>query len=165
MILRACKALVVFFLSLYLLLIAGNNLLDYPTNLAFVRHVMAMDTVPNSREVARRAFASPGWAAAAYHGIIAWEMLAGLWLLGGSAALAASLGSAPAFEKARSFTLAGLTFTFLLWLFPFLTIGGEWFLMWQSSQWNVQPAAFRMLVTIGLPLLWLSQGEPGGEPK
>ncbi len=31
----------------------------------------------------------------------------------------------------------------MVWLTGFVVISGEWFQMWQSSQWNGQQAAFR----------------------
>lgn len=39
----------------------------------------------------------------------------------------------------------------------FLSVGGEWFLMWQSKAWNGQDAAFRMSASIGIVLLLLAQ--------
>jgi predicted small integral membrane protein len=49
----------------------------------------------------------------------------------------------------------------ILWFSGFITIGGEWFLMWQSDVWNGQQAAFRLVVIIGITLLYLIQ--PDGE--
>ena len=46
-------------------------------------------------------------------------------------------------------TLSGLPFI------AFLTVGGEWFLMWQSPTWNAQDGAFRMFLAEGLILLLL----------
>jgi predicted small integral membrane protein len=43
----------------------------------------------------------------------------------------------------------------LLWLVAFLSIGGEWFLMWQSATWNGEEAAFRMFAVTALVLLYL----------
>jgi predicted small integral membrane protein len=50
----------------------------------------------------------------------------------------------------------------MLWLLAFTTIGGEWFLMWQSRDWNGQQAAFRMFTTeaLILILLLLPEAEP-----
>ena len=36
-----------------------------------------------------------------------------------------------------------------------MTVGGEWFLMWQSDTWNGQAAAFRLVATLGLFLVYL----------
>jgi predicted small integral membrane protein len=47
----------------------------------------------------------------------------------------------------------------LMWMFAFLTVGAEWFLMWQSHEWNGQEAAFRMFAITGIVLLLLLQPE------
>jgi predicted small integral membrane protein len=47
-----------------------------------------------------------------------------------------------------------------MWLVAFLSVGGEWFLMWQSKSWNGQEAAFRMFIVVGIVLIVLVQREP-----
>jgi len=56
--------------------------------------------------------------------------------------------------------IAALTLACLLWFVAFLTVGGEWFLMWQSRTWNSQDAAFRMFASLGIILDYLSLPEP-----
>jgi predicted small integral membrane protein len=41
----------------------------------------------------------------------------------------------------------------LLWFTAFVTMGGEWFLMWQSKTWNGEEAAFRLFVCEGIVLV------------
>jgi predicted small integral membrane protein len=55
--------------------------------------------------------------------------------------------------------IVALTLGCMLWLVAFLTIGAEWFLMWQSATWNGQQAAFRMFVVLGLVLIYISMPE------
>ena len=43
--------------------------------------------------------------------------------------------------------------------YAFLTIGAEWFLMWQSKIWNGQEAAFRMFACVALILLFASRDD------
>lgn len=66
--------------------------------------------------------------------------------------------SAPSaqFQQAKQFAIAGLTLSMLQWFVAFITVGGEWFLMWQSSTWNGQDAAFRMFGCLGIMLLFLN---------
>lgn len=52
----------------------------------------------------------------------------------------------------------------LMWLVAFLTVGAEWFLMWQSHIWNGQEAAFRMFTVVGIILLFLMQPERSTQP-
>ena len=52
----------------------------------------------------------------------------------------------------------------LLWAGAFLTIGGEWFAMWQSEKWNGTEAALRNFVVSGIALvvvLLVANGEGG----
>ena len=60
---------------------------------------------------------------------------------------------AAGFQRARDWAVAGLTAGCLLWLVAFLSVGGEWFLMWQSKTWNGQEAAFRMFTVVGIILI------------
>jgi predicted small integral membrane protein len=51
-----------------------------------------------------------------------------------------------------------------MWLVAFLSIGAEWFLMWQSHVWNGQEAAFRTFAVVGIVLLILLQPDAEGQP-
>jgi predicted small integral membrane protein len=68
------------------------------------------------------------------------------------------------FRQAKHIAIAGLTLNLLMWLVAFLSVGGEWFLMWQSKTWNGQNAAFRMFTVVGIVLLLLLQPEAGEQP-
>jgi predicted small integral membrane protein len=67
--------------------------------------------------------------------------------------MAAALGSAEAFGRTKNLAIAALTLSLLMWSVAFLSVGGEWFLMWQSKSWNGQDAAFRMFTVNGIVLL------------
>jgi predicted small integral membrane protein len=56
--------------------------------------------------------------------------------------------------------VAALASGLLMWLLAFLAVGGEWFLMWQSTTWNGQAAAFRMFTVLGIVLLIVVHPEP-----
>jgi predicted small integral membrane protein len=66
--------------------------------------------------------------------------------------------------SAARVAIIGLTAALLQWLVAFLSVGGEWFLMWQSKNWNGQDAAFRMFAVIGIVLLFLVQSDREGQP-
>jgi predicted small integral membrane protein len=51
----------------------------------------------------------------------------------------------------------GLTAGFALWFFGFMVVGGEWFCMWQSPDWNGQESAFRFVACILLVLIYTAQ--------
>ena len=165
MILRAAKVVLVFAVGLYYTIVVFTNLTDYYSNYQFVRHVLMMDsTFPGNHEM-WRALNAPACHTAFYAGIIAWESIAMLLCWWGGVHLARAF-SAPAavFHQAKRVALAGLVVALLMWLVAFLTVGGEWFLMWQSKAWNGQEAAFRMFTVVGIVLLLVAQPESEGQP-
>lgn len=60
------------------------------------------------------------------------------------------------FNRMKRWAIIGLTLGFLLWQVGFMSIGGEWFGMWMSEQWNGVPSAFRFFITIGVVLIYVS---------
>ncbi len=165
MMLRATKVSLVFAVAFYYTIVVFTNLTDYGSNFQFVRHVLMMDsTFPGNHEM-WRALNAPAWHTAFYVSIIAWESIAMLLCWWGGVHLARAL-SAPAvvFHHAKRVAVAGLAIALLMWLVAFLTVGGEWFLMWQSKAWNGQEAAFRMFSVVGIVLLLVAQPESDGQP-
>ena len=73
--LRASKALCVAGMALLVSLVAFGNITDYGTNLAFVQHVLTMDTIFPDATIRYRAIDSPALQRAAYWLIIAAEVL------------------------------------------------------------------------------------------
>jgi predicted small integral membrane protein len=160
MIERLAKTALVAAVGLILLIIAINNLIDYGSNFEFVKHVLSMDTTFPDNRLKGRALTSPVIHHVFYAGIIAWEILSAL----GAWAAAFRLwhfrkGSSAEFAEAKSWTVGALVFNLLLWFVAFTTIGGEWFVMWQSHIWNGQEAAFRMFTSIILILLFVKLPE------
>jgi len=165
MTLRIAKVLLVFAVALFYSLIVLNNTTDYNSNFQFIRHVLMMDsTFPGNRGM-WRALNSPAWHTMFYLLIIAWEGTTTVLLWWGGLRLARTLrGPAATFKQAKTLAIAALTLGLLMWLVAFLTVGGEWFLMWQSRQWNGQDAAFRMFTVIGVVLLLVAQPESESQP-
>jgi len=156
MLLRLSKTALVAASSFFLLLVVFNNLTDYGSNFAFVQHVLAMDSTFPGNKLMWRALTSPAIHHAFYASIILWEFVAGLLLAAGTWKLWQAR-SASAWQAAKSLAVAGLVLSLLQWFVAFITVGGEWFAMWQSSTWNGQNAAFRMFAILGLILLFLNQ--------
>jgi predicted small integral membrane protein len=148
-VLRAAKAAAVAAIALLASLVTFGNLTDYDTNFAFVQHVLSMDTIFPSSTIRYRAITSPALHHLAYALIIATEAITALLCGIGAIALVRELGGdAKAFARAKRFAIAGLALGFLLWQAGFIGIGGEWFDMWQSQQWNGVASAFRFAMTI-----------------
>jgi len=155
--LRYCKIALTGASSLFLLAVVFNNTTDYNSNYLFVRHVLSMDTTFPGNAGMWRALRAPLWHTVFYASIILWEAL-GCVLIGlGTLRLwRARQATADVWEKAKSLASVGLTAGLLLWYIAFVTVGGEWFLMWQSKSWNGQEAAFRMFAMMGLNLIFLN---------
>jgi len=165
MTLRIAKILLVLAVALFYSFVVLNNLTDYDTNFQFVRHVLMMDSTFPGNYVMWRALNSPLVHTIFYVSIIAWECVTMLCLWWGALALmrAARL-SATDFNRAKRISIIALTLALLLWLVAFLSVGGEWFLMWQSKTWNGEDAAFRAFTVIGIVLLLVAQPDAENQP-
>jgi predicted small integral membrane protein len=163
---RLCKIALVAAVGFFLLVVVLNNaVFDYPSNYGFVRHVLSMDTLFSGDAQAWRAFRDPTPGSQSYWlhhvfywSIIAWEAVAGGLCFAGAAQLwKKRRADAATFNRAKCLATVGLTVSLLQWFTAFITVGAEWFLMWQSKSWNGQDAAFRMFACIGIILLFVSQ--------
>jgi predicted small integral membrane protein len=159
-ILRWAKIALVAAVAFFDMLVAFNNLTDYNSNNQFVRHTLTMDTTFPGNHVMWRAIQSPAIDTLFYLTIIAWEIATCLLLWWGVVRLMQALrSSAREFDRAKTVSIAGLTLSLLMWLVAFLAVGGEWFLMWQSSIWNGETASARNFVVVGIVFMILQQRE------
>jgi predicted small integral membrane protein len=159
---RAAKTAMVAAVALFATLVAFGNLTDYGTNFAFVQHVLSMDTIFPSSTIKYRAITDPALHHAAYALIIAAEIAVAVLCWIGAFMLARQLrADAAAFNRAKLSPVLGLIIGFLLWQVGFMSIGGEWFGMWMSKEWNGVPSAFRfVMVFVGvLVFVALPDGE------
>ncbi|WP_444924432.1 DUF2165 family protein [Microbulbifer sp. DLAB2-AF] len=153
---RLSKVALVWAVAFFSSIVVFNNLTDYDTNYQFVYHVLKMDTISSNNKGMWRSTNSTLLYHLVYRFIIFIEALIAIFCwLGGFRLL--KLAKKPnLFNKAKGFAILGLTLGIVLWFSGFITIGGEWFLMWQSNMWNGQQAAFRLVVIIGIVLLYLT---------
>lgn len=160
MIIRLVKVAMVASCALFALLVTFNNLVDYGSNYEFVRHTLSMDTTFPGNALKGRAITSPALWTLGYGLIIAAEAATGLILAFGALRLALAVrGSAASFNAAKPIVVLGLGLGFLLWFTGFAVVGGEWFAMWQSKEWNGVPSAFRFYVTLLLVLIFVMQSD------
>ena len=161
MMLRTAKVLLIFAVALFYSFVVLNNTTDYNSNFQFIRHVLMMDsTFPGNRGM-WRALNSPAWHTLFYVSIITWESTTMVFSWWGGVRLARAMRKpAAVFNQAKGLAIAALALSLLMWLVAFLSIGGEWFLMWQSKMWNGQEAAFRMFTIVGMVFLVVVQREP-----
>jgi predicted small integral membrane protein len=159
---RAARIALVFAVAIYYVFVVFNNLTDYDSNYQFVRHTLTMDTTFPGNHGMWRAIHSPAAPTAIYAIIIAWEIFTMVLCWWGAVGMLREFNAAPAeFERAKSVAIAGLTLSLVMWLVAFLSVGGEWFLMWQSKVANGQTTAFSMFTVVGIVLLLVVQREAG----
>jgi predicted small integral membrane protein len=157
---RICKILLLAAIAFFFTLVAFNNLTDFDSNYQFVRHVLMMDSTFPGNNGMWRALNSRWIHTLFYGSIIITETVIALLAWWGTVRLVQSLrASRAAFQRAKSVGIAALTLGCLLWSVAFISVGGEWFLMWQSKTWNGQDAAFRMFTILGITLIYLSAPE------
>ena len=150
--------------ALHASLVAFGNLTDYNSNFSLVTHVLMMDTTFSGNQGMWRAIHSPFIHHTVFGFIIGIEIvIAGLCWLGGLR-LYQNLKDPASFNQAKGLAILGLTLGFILWFTGFMTIGGEWFLMWQSETANGQQAAFRLVTIIGIALIYLTQTDAKKHP-
>lgn len=154
---RLSKCILVLSVAFFCSLVVFNNLTDYDSNFQFVRHVLQMDTTFPGNKGMWRAINSSAFHHVAYDFVILWEFLtaATAWL-GGILLLRAVKLPAATFNAAKSPAIAALTMGIVLWFVGFISVGGEWYLMWQSKIWNGQEAAFRLVAILGITLLYVT---------
>lgn len=154
---RLTKVVMVLSFALYASLVAFGNVTDYNTNFFLVSHVLTMDTTFPDNQSMWRAIESPVLHHIAYSIIIGTEIVIALLCWIGGFCLLKTIKNAMAFNQNKKMAITGLILGFLLWFTGFMTIGGEWFLMWQSEVANAQQAAFRLVVIIAIILFYLTQ--------
>jgi predicted small integral membrane protein len=137
-----------------------DNIVDYESNYAFVRHTLSMDTTFPHTALRSRVITTPALWTAAYWLIIAAEAAIGLLLAAGALHLAVALrADAQRFNAAKLLVVLGVGLGFLLWFTGFMVVGGEWFALWQSKDWNGQQTAFRLYMTLLVVLIFVNQSD------
>jgi predicted small integral membrane protein len=154
---RLAKVALVAALAAFAFIVTYDNIVDYGSNYEFVRHVLSMDTTFQSTALMHRAITDPRLWTTAYVVIIATEGLTSLLLIAGALALLSQVNEpAAVFNRAKVWSVAGLTVGFGLWFFGFLVVAGEYFAMWQSKTWNGQESAFRIAAVMLGTLIFVS---------
>jgi predicted small integral membrane protein len=145
-------------IGLYMLLVCINNTTDYSANFQFVSKVSGMEDIFSREKNGWRAINSRILQHIFYMFIITWEiMITILVALGVSRMVRVYRGNAADFKNAGKILRTGLFLGIILWFTIFVSLGGEWFLMWQSKIWNGQNTAFMLTICFMLFLIYQSQ--------
>jgi predicted small integral membrane protein len=154
---RLAKIATIAAFAAYAFIVAYDNIVDYSSNYEFMKHILSMDTTFPDNALKHRAISNESIWRAAYEVIIAMEWLIAVLLVIGTFALLKRVKAPPeVFNRAKMWTIVGLTVGFGLWFFGFMVIAGEYFAMWQSKVWNAQESAFRVVAVILGVLVFVS---------
>lgn len=165
MITRTAKLLLLAGVAFFYSFVVFNNLADFNSNYQFVRHVLMMDTTFTGNHGTWRALASSAADYSFYIAIIVWEIVTAILLWWGCVALSRAIRRPVLnFEAAKRIPIIALTSSLLMWLMAFISVGGEWFLMWQSHAWNGEETAFRDFAIVGIVLLVFMFPERDSQP-
>jgi len=146
---RLSKIAFVAAIAFFATLVAIGNIFHPSINFPFVEHVFMMDTIFPDAPVGYRAINSPVIHWLGYISIVLFETLtAVLCWIGAYRMLRQLKASGREFQASKCAAIAGLAVGFLVWQVAFMSIGGEWFSMWMSQQWNGVESAFRFFITI-----------------
>ncbi|MEY3246075.1 MAG: hypothetical protein RL253_1242 [Bacteroidota bacterium] len=137
-------------------LIAFSNITDYATNFEFVKHVLSMDTIFENSTVKYRSITHVGFHHAAYIFIIAFETAMAYFFITSAIQMYLQLKSdKEKFNTSKKNAYIGICLGLVLWFVGFTVIGGEWFSMWQSADWNGLDPADRITTFFMLTYLAL----------
>jgi predicted small integral membrane protein len=100
-----------------------------------------------------RAITSSAIQNVAYVLIIVWEVLTALVLIWAFVAWVGALRRRGGYDRPRRLCTLGWTMVLLLFAGGFIAIGGEWFVMWQSSDWNGLDPALQNVIIAGVALI------------
>ncbi|KTD51865.1 transmembrane protein [Legionella quinlivanii] len=144
--------------ALFLSLVAFNNVVDFNSNWLFVHHVLSMDTTFHETALMGRAITDSNLQKLAYYFIIIWQVIAATLCWIGCFILVSKIKNKD-FDSYKQTAFIGLFLGFLLYMVGFLVIGGEWFAMWQSPNWNGQMKAGLFLNFIMFMMIFLNTAD------
>ncbi len=132
--------------GLLTLIIAFSNLTDYSTNFEFVKHVLSMDSIFENSTVKYRSITNNTIHHLSYLFIIMLEITMAYFFITSAVQMYLQMkNSKEQFNLAKKNAYIGVSLGILLWFIGFTVIGGEWFSMWQSNDWNGLEVANRIV--------------------
>lgn len=156
---RILKSIAACSSALFFTLVVFGNIFDYTINFTAVIHVLSMDTTFKSPEVMGRALTLPLYHHLAYWIIIFTESIAGIALWVGGLGMIARRSQEINYSYFKRLAIFGLFIGFILYFLGFIVIGGEWFCMWQSKEWNAVPTAAIFASMMMLVILFLNTND------
>jgi predicted small integral membrane protein len=157
---RIVASIFVLMTASYYLVVGFDNITN-PTNpngsnWPFVQGVLSGDGVPADSGFEWRFIDATWFQAAGYVMIMTLETVTGILLLiGGLLGLRRS-GVTVSWGRAQRWTYAGGTVGLTVFFFGFITVGGNWFIMYLNSKWNGLTPAFQNSVMTALTMIFVT---------
>lgn len=162
LIIRCSKISLLCAVAFYATIVVFGNITDYQTNFEFVKHVMSMDSIFPDSGIIYRAMPLLIAHHIAYLIIIITEILIAVTGWYGVYRLLCARNSSPMhFNNSKAWGVISLTLGFILWQVGFMSVGGEWFGMWMSKQWDGIDRAFQVFMMFIAVLIYVAM--PDGE--
>jgi len=154
---RTSKIMLIFFLAMFFLGVAINNIIDYEINFQFVQHVVSMDAMQpwfDPAIVTKRSITDPAVQLFLYHCIIAAELLAGLLALFACYKMIINIKNDKNFANAKNIYVIAAMLMMSVWYFGFNVIASNWFYMW-ANQYDASNTAYNFIIFILLSLIYV----------
>jgi predicted small integral membrane protein len=145
-VLRGAASVLVLMTAAYYLLVAFDNITNPASNWAFVHGVLSEDGVVPDSGFQWRAIDATWFQVAGYVVIILIETLTGAVLLYAGSRGLRSLRGAAGWAAAQRWTFVGTTAGLAVFFLGFITVGGNWFVMYLNSKFNGLDPAFQNAV-------------------
>ena len=155
---RVVTSLFVLMVASYYLVVGFDNITN-PTNpnasnWPFVEGVLSGDGVPADSGFEWRFIDATWFHAISYIGIITMETVTGIVLLIAGILGLRRAGSPPAWAHAQRWTYVGGILGLTVFMFGFMVVGGNWFVMYLNSKYNgLDPASQNIVFTLGMLIL------------
>ena len=155
---RQIKILFGALIAFYMAMVCFNNITDYNSNFQFIKMVSGMGDVFSKDKTGWRAVNNETLQYIMYLFIILLELTITVLTISGLLKMLRKLkSSSTEFNHAKKLLSTGISLGVILWFGVFITVGGEWFLMWQSKTWNGQNTAFFLTICFLLFLIYISR--------
>ncbi len=156
---RVVTSIFVLMVASYYVVVAFDNITN-PTNpnasnWPFVQGVLSGDGVPADSGFEWRFIDATWFQAVSYIGIMAMETLTGIVLLIAGVVLGLRRARAAAeWSQAQRWTYVGGILGLTVFMFGFMVVGGNWFVMYLNSKYNgLEPASQNIVFTLGMLIL------------
>lgn len=158
--LRLSKLFMVVSIATFFSITVLNNIQDYNQTFNFIFHTLSMDTTSHNSHFMWRAITNPLIQHVLFMTIILVQSVIALLNWIGAAQMTYHLNAEmKTFRDSKKMAILGSALGFTLYALVFLIIAGQWFMMRESTSWNVQNSVHTFLSFLGIGLIYLNMLE------